>query len=41
LVKLTPLADKHVTRKLGGAKNLVKRIAKDFDAPIADFKDYM
>jgi prevent-host-death family protein len=41
LVKLAPLADKTFVRRLGGAKNLVKHISKDFDAPLEDFKDYM
>lgn len=28
-------------RKFGSMKGLVKNIAKDFDAPLEDFKDYM
>ena len=29
------------TRKFGAMKGLVKHIAKDFDAPLEDFKEYM
>ena len=28
-------------RKFGSMKGLVKHIAKDFDAPLEDFKEYM
>ena len=39
LVKLSPLAEKQ--RRLGGAKDMIKHIFKDFDSPLEDFKDYM
>jgi prevent-host-death family protein len=41
VVKLIPLANQPITRRLGGAKGLVKYISEDFDAPLTDFKDYM
>lgn len=41
LVKLVPLPEKRPKRRLGGAKGIVKSMAKDFDAPLEDFEDYM
>ncbi len=41
LVKLSPLAGKRFTRRLGGAKDMIENISEDFDAPLEDFKDYM
>lgn len=32
---------KRKPRKFGSMKGLVKNIAKDFDAPLEDFKNYM
>lgn len=32
---------KPYTRRIGGAKGMVKYMAEDFDAPLEDFKDYM
>ncbi len=29
------------SRRLGGAKNIIKTMPQDFNAPLEDFKDYM
>lgn len=34
-------AKKHSARKAGSMKGLVTFMAKDFDAPLDDFKEYM
>ncbi len=40
LVKLASIAEKF-SRRLGGAKNIIKTMPQDFNAPLEDFKDYM
>ncbi len=40
LVRLQALPEASGQRRLGGAKQLVLRIADDFDAPLDDFADY-
>jgi len=40
VVVLKPLCAPKSKRRLGGLPGLVVYMAKDFDAPIADFKEY-
>ncbi|MDZ7289452.1 MAG: type II toxin-antitoxin system prevent-host-death family antitoxin [candidate division KSB1 bacterium] len=40
LVKLVPVHNNKVERQIGADKGLVE-IAKDFNAPLDDFKEYM
>ena len=41
LVRLSPLPEQQTERRIGGAPELVKYMADDFNAPLEDFKDYM
>ena len=41
LVRLTALPDARPQRRLDGCKGLVVSMSEDFDAPLADFNDYM
>ncbi len=41
LVKLVVLPEARPQRRLGGARESILFIADDFDAPLADFADYM
>ncbi|KAF0192184.1 MAG: prevent-host-death family protein [bacterium] len=40
IVKLIPEKTKKANRKAGSAKGMI-RIAKDFDEPLEDFREYM
>jgi antitoxin (DNA-binding transcriptional repressor) of toxin-antitoxin stability system len=40
VARLVPLAGHGQTRVPGSAKGQILKIAADFDAPLADFKDY-
>lgn len=40
LVKLVVIPELRKQRRIGGAKGVVKYIAEDFDAPLADFQEY-
>ena len=40
VVALKPLHAPKSKRRLGGLPGLVAHMAKDFDAPLADFKEY-
>ncbi len=40
-VKNVPRIKKRETRKFGSGKNIFTYVADDFDAPLADFKEYM
>jgi prevent-host-death family protein len=40
LVRIMPLSGKKPIRKAGGAAGVLVRMAKDFDAPLADFDEY-
>lgn len=41
LVRLTALPEARQERRLDGCKGLIVSITDDFDAPLADFTDYM
>jgi prevent-host-death family protein len=41
VVKLVALPEARQQRRIGGAKEAIKFIADDFDAPLADFEAYM
>ena len=41
VVKIVPVPEAKKTRKLGGAKGIVKRISLDFDEPFKEFEEYM
>jgi hypothetical protein len=41
LVESTQAGNSGVQRGYGSMKGLIKYMADDFDAPLADFKDYM
>ena len=41
LVKLVVIPELRKERRLGGAKDYVKFMADDFDAPLEEFKEYM
>ena len=41
LVRLIALAEARQERRLDGVKGLVVAISDDFDAPLADFNEYM
>lgn len=41
LVKLSVLPEARMERRIGGAAHVFVAIAPDFDAPLAEFKDYM
>jgi len=41
LIRLDVLPSARKQRRLDGRVNMVKMIADDFDAPLADFSDYM
>lgn len=41
LVRLTALPEARQQRRLDGCKGLIVSISDDFDAPPADFNDYM
>jgi antitoxin (DNA-binding transcriptional repressor) of toxin-antitoxin stability system len=41
LVKLVVLPELRKQRRIGGAKDVVKFMADDFDAPLDEFEDYM
>ena len=40
MVRLEPLPEAKTRRVLGQGKSFILKIAKDFDAPLKDFKDY-
>lgn len=40
LIKLQPFPSARIARRLNGAKRVVRRMNKDFNAPLEDFKDY-
>jgi prevent-host-death family protein len=40
LVKLQPFPGARVMRRLNGAKGVIRKMSKDFNAPVEDFKDY-
>lgn len=40
VARLVPIRGREPERRIGGAKGLVRHIAEDFDAPLADFSDY-
>jgi prevent-host-death family protein len=41
LVRLTALPEARLERRLDGCRGLIVSISDDFDAPLADFNDYM
>ncbi len=41
VVKLVVMPEARKQRRLGGAPNLIKYMADDFNAPLADFTEYM
>ena len=41
VAKLVALPEALQERRIGGAKNAIKFIADDFDAPLEDFEAYM
>ena len=41
MVRLVALPEARHQRRIGGAKDAIKFIAEDFDAPMADFEAYM
>lgn len=41
VARLVPLSKPALQRRLGGAKGTLVSIAKDFDTPLEDFKEYM
>lgn len=41
MVRLVPLSSARPKRKIGGAPGFVRRISKDFDKPLPEFKDYL
>lgn len=41
VVKLVVLPEAQKQRRIGGAKEAIKFIADDFDAPLADLAEYM
>ena len=41
LIRLDVLPGARKQRRLDGRKDMVQMIADDFDAPLADFSDYM
>lgn len=40
LVRIMPLSAQKPKRKAGGARGVLVRMAKDFDAPLPDFDEY-
>lgn len=40
VVALKPLRSPRKTRRMGGLRGMIRKMAGDFDAPLADFKDY-
>ena len=41
LVKLSPLPNVKISRKIGGANGIINKMADDFLSPLDDFTDYM
>ena len=41
VVRLEVLPEARAKRRIGGAKGLVRFMAKDFDAPLDDFSEYV
>jgi len=41
VVTLVPVKKKRSRRRIGGAKDVVRHMAEDFDAPLKDFDAYM
>ena len=41
LIRLVVLPEAQQQRRIGGAPDLIKFMADDFDAPLEEFKDYM
>ncbi|MCP4427499.1 MAG: type II toxin-antitoxin system Phd/YefM family antitoxin [Chloroflexi bacterium] len=41
IVKLVALPEARRQRRIGGAKEVIKSISDDFDAPLTDFEAYM
>lgn len=41
MVKLVVVPEMRKTRRIGGAKDVILKIADDFDEPLDDFAEYM
>lgn len=41
LVKISPLPDVHIERKIGTRKDLIIKMDDDFNEPLKDFTEYM
>lgn len=41
IARLVPLASARIRRVIGTAPDLIRRMDKDFNAPLADFKPYL
>ncbi|MCH7614127.1 MAG: type II toxin-antitoxin system Phd/YefM family antitoxin [Nitrospinae bacterium] len=41
VARIVPIPEARKERRLGGAKGIVKYIAKNFDEPLEEFEDFM